>query len=516
MDIEEIQNATANWYSNLGYCQWEALPVSGSRPVGRYKHAAAVVAEKLYVCGGSRNGRHLSDIQVLDLTDLTWSPLKLTMERNPGDLDNGNLSTFPPTSGHDMIVWGKRLLIFGGLSRTKSGVLTVWFVDLDSRLCGLVETSGEVPVARRGHSVSLVGSKLILFGGEDNNRLLLNDVHILDLDTMTWHAAETTQPPPSPRYDHSAAVHAERYLLLFGGSSHSTCFNDLYVLDLQTMEWSEPEIRGDFATPRAGHCGVIIDENWFVVGGGDNRGGSLETLVLDMTRLAWSAVTRVGERHALASEGIRVCSALIGGEKYMITFGGYNGKYNNEVFVMRPKLRNPADPKIYQSPAAAAAAASVSAAYSIGSGKPSDTTKIADANGGVFKAKHPFQSSAVDSMAMQEEKRALETSLAEVRQEVSTLRAKVDDANSSHVELSKELLSVQAQVAAERSRCFKLEAQIAELQSMLQSLPSIEATVLSLRGQISALEKDVEQAAKIEKQGSRGVWQWFGGGASDA
>ena len=41
--------------------------------------------------------------------------------------------------------------------------------------------------------------------------------------------------PPSPRSDHAAAVHAERYLLIFGGGSHATCFNDLHVLDMQTV-----------------------------------------------------------------------------------------------------------------------------------------------------------------------------------------------------------------------------------------------------------------------------------------
>ena len=41
--------------------------------------------------------------------------------------------------------------------------------------------------------------------------------------------------PPSPRSDHAAACHAERYLLIFGGASHATVFNDLHVLDLQTV-----------------------------------------------------------------------------------------------------------------------------------------------------------------------------------------------------------------------------------------------------------------------------------------
>lgn len=40
--------------------------------------------------------------------------------------------------------------------------------------------------------MTLVGSRLIIFGGEDRSRKLLNDVHVLDLETMTWEAVETT------------------------------------------------------------------------------------------------------------------------------------------------------------------------------------------------------------------------------------------------------------------------------------------------------------------------------------
>jgi hypothetical protein len=41
--------------------------------------------------------------------------------------------------------------------------------------------------------------------------------------------------PPSPRSEHAAACFAERYLLIFGGGSHSTCFSDLHLLDTQTV-----------------------------------------------------------------------------------------------------------------------------------------------------------------------------------------------------------------------------------------------------------------------------------------
>uniref|UniRef100_A0A803N7P4 Acyl-CoA-binding domain-containing protein n=1 Tax=Chenopodium quinoa TaxID=63459 RepID=A0A803N7P4_CHEQI len=441
MDNGDQDVDVGTWFSNLLHDQWVTVPVAGRRPPGRYKHAAAVAGERLFISGGSRNGRHLSDIQVLDFTNTTWSSLKLPAASSAAENDS-LVQVFPATSGHHMIVWGQKLLLLDGHSKYSSCV-TVLILDLETQECGVMETIGEIPVAREGESVTLVGSKLIVFGGEDIHRKLLNDIYILDLDTMTWNKVEATQNPPSPRYDHAATVHAERYLLVFGGSSHSTCFNDLYVLDLETMEWSQPETRGDYVSPRAGHSGITVHGNWYIVGGGDNKSGALDTLVLDMTKLVWSVVTSVKPRDPLARKQLDSTKTE-----------------NTEVE---------------------------------GAGQKQDgfsgTTSVKDA------------------------KRLLELSLAEVREENSKLKGKIDEINSNHEELSKELASVQGQLISERSRCFKLEAQTAELQGMLESLPSVEAEVQSLRKEKFFTEQ-VEHNTAVQRQGSRGVWQWFSGGES--
>jgi len=88
---------------------------------------------------------------------------------------------------------------------------------------------------------------------------------------------------------------------------------------------------------------------------------------------------------------------------------------------MRPKIKQSVTRKIYQSPAAAAAAASVSAAYSIGSGK----------------TEYPSQEVSSHTDETKEAKRLLESSLAEVREENSMLQGKIDDLNSTYAELSK-------------------------------------------------------------------------------
>jgi len=213
------------------YDRWVLLrPAEGSsRPPARYKHAAEVVQDKLYVVGGSRNGRSLPGVQVFDFKTSKWSVLNPSRDSNQLNLENntGN-QPFPPLVGHSLVKWKNNLLVVAGNSRAaSSNKVSVWLIDVETNSWSAVDTYGKVPIARSGQSVSIVGSRLIMFGGEDNKRRLLSDLHVLDLETMIWEEVTTGKGGPAPRYDHSAAVYADHYILIFGGSSHSTCFSDL-------------------------------------------------------------------------------------------------------------------------------------------------------------------------------------------------------------------------------------------------------------------------------------------------
>lgn len=48
------------------------------------QHAAAVVDDKLYIIGGSRNGRYLSDVQVLSILVLSKSILSFIFYKFTG------------------------------------------------------------------------------------------------------------------------------------------------------------------------------------------------------------------------------------------------------------------------------------------------------------------------------------------------------------------------------------------------------------------------------------------------
>ncbi|GLJ04803.1 hypothetical protein SUGI_0003830 [Cryptomeria japonica] len=512
------------------YDWWVAPPLSGWRPTARYEHAAEVVQGKMYVIGGNHNGHYLNDVQVLDLKTMIWSKIEPKIDPDFVSNEASLQALLPPCAGHSLIRWGTKLLAVAGHTKDLSDTVTVRAFDTETHMWSILKSYGKAPLARGGQSVTLVGSLLVMFGGEDSRRHLLNDLNILDLETMTWDAIEAVGTPPAPRSDHTAAVYVDRYLLIFGGGSHSTCFNDLHVLDLQTMEWSHPQQPEDLVTPRAGHAGVTVGDRWYIAGGGDNKRGVSETLVLNMSKLVWSVVTTVQGRVPIASEGLSLVSTSINGEDILIAFGGYNGRYNNEVHILKPHYQGPPRPKILESPAAAAAAASVAAAYAV---PPLPPPPMPTSNGTIAaNSVDAVQDSKVREILMDNpkleplhqrnqeareriittlkcEKESLETKLLTIREENSSLRQGLTEAQTTHKELIKELQSVRDQLATEQSRCFKLEVDVVELQKKLLSLEALQKELELLRRQKAASDEAATRAA--QKQSSGGVWSWIAG-----
>ncbi|KAI4295172.1 hypothetical protein MLD38_040552 [Melastoma candidum] len=133
---------------------------------------------------------------------------------------------------------------------------------------------------------------------------------------MTWDEYACVGAPPSPRSEHTAAVHADRYLLIFGGGTHATCFNDLHILDLESVRLTRPVQKGQIPSPRAGHAGVTLGEKWFIVGGGDNKRGIAETIVLDMSTLTWSIGTSTKGHTPFPSEGLSLVASSVNGKMH--------------------------------------------------------------------------------------------------------------------------------------------------------------------------------------------------------
>ncbi|XP_062144005.1 acyl-CoA-binding domain-containing protein 4 [Alnus glutinosa] len=494
------------------YDQWIAAPISGQRPKARYEHGAAVVQDKMYIYGGNHNGRYLNDIQVLDLRCWTWS--KIEAKAGAESLESPSPVTFSPCAGHSLIPWENKLLSIAGHTKDPSESIQVKAFDLQSYTWSTLKTYGKAPVSRGGQSVILFGTSLVIFGGEDAKRTLLNDLHILDLETMTWDEIDAVGVPPSPRSDHAAAVHAERYLLIFGGGSHATCFNDLHVLDLQTMEWSRPMQQGEIPTPRAGHAGVTVGENWFIVGGGDNKSGVSETVVLNMSTLVWSVVTTVQGRVPIASEGLSLVVSSYNGEDILVSFGGYNGRYNSEVHVLKPSHKSTLQSKMIETPVPDTTNATRDAESEFDAGQEGKIREIVMDNVESEPVKSKGEQSNIHLVAtLKAEKEELESLLSKEKMHSIQLKQELSEAENRNTEVYKELQSVRGQLAAEQSRCFKLEVDVAELRQKLQTMETLQKELELLQRQKAASEQAALNAK--QKQGSGGVWGWLAGSPSD-
>ncbi|KAK6121125.1 hypothetical protein DH2020_045113 [Rehmannia glutinosa] len=520
------------------YDQWVGPPISGPRPKARYEHGAAVIDDKMYIFGGNHNGRYLNDLQVLNMRSWTWSKV---------EVQAGTTSC----AGHSLIPWDGKILSVAGHTKDPSETLQVKVFDLQTCTWSTLKTYGKPPVSRGGQSVTLVGMTLVIFGGQDAKRSLLNDLHILDLESMTWDEMDTVGVPPSPRSDHAAAVHADRYLLIFGGGSHATCFNDLHVLDLQTMEWSRPTQQGEIPSPRAGHAGVTIGENWFIVGGGDNKSGVSETVVLNMSTLVWSVVTTVQGRVPLASEGSSLVLSSYSGEDILVSFGGYNGRYNNEVNALKPSHKSTLQSKMMET----TVPDSVSAVQNVTNATRDESEFETGQEGKIReivmdnidaepKITNVEETNERLLAALKAEKEQLESSLTTEKMQTLKLKQELTDAETRNTDLYKELQSVRGQLAAEQSRCFKLEVciiseinadskayyqfvnfgtenekfiqrlywltvDVAELRQKLQTMETLQKELEILQRQKAASEQAALSAK--QRQSSGGVWGWLAG-----
>jgi len=137
--------------------------------------------------------------------------------------------------------------------------------------------TGEPPGHRYGHSSTVVGSQLFIFGGTDGHSLK-NSLYALDLGKFHWEnysiTAEGTRP--CHRYGHSGSSWLQQ-LIIFGGRTKLHHLNDIFVFSLDTCRWSQIECRGEVPA-RCNHSAVVHDAKLYVLGGEAEDGSSLRDL----------------------------------------------------------------------------------------------------------------------------------------------------------------------------------------------------------------------------------------------
>ncbi|MQM08219.1 hypothetical protein Taro_041075 [Colocasia esculenta] len=259
---------------------WLYPKVMGFNPSERWGHSACCSDGVVYVFGGCCGGLHFSDVLVLDLKKMVWSSLATTGQR-PGTRDS-----------HSAVLIGHRMIVLGGTNGQKK-VNDLHILDLRTKEWSRPHCKGDPPSPRESHTATVIGEdRLVIFGGSgEGEGNYLNDVHILDLKTMTWTSPDVKGDLPVPRDSHTAVAIGNQ-LFVYGGDCGDRYHGEVDVLEMETLIWSRLIVHGSSPGVRAGHAAV----NVYIIGGvGDKRYYS-DVWVLDVSTCSWSQLDVRGQQ----------------------------------------------------------------------------------------------------------------------------------------------------------------------------------------------------------------------------
>lgn len=98
---------------------------------------------------------------------------------------------------------------------------------------------------RAGHTATLVGKKIYVFGGRNGN-IFYNDVWVFDTETEQWQLLQA-HASISPRAYHTATLVGDCELWIIGGSDKVIMYGDVHIFNIKTLEWKTPATKGPLA-----------------------------------------------------------------------------------------------------------------------------------------------------------------------------------------------------------------------------------------------------------------------------
>ncbi|CAJ0760544.1 4478_t:CDS:2 [Entrophospora sp. SA101] len=99
--------------------------------------------------------------------------------------------------------------------------------------------TGAIPIDRRVHrAVGTNDNKIIIYGGCNKDYSInYSDLIVLDTTTLQWTAPATQGTPPPPMYAHTMTMVGTNVIIAFGFISGFDTTQDIYILDSTNYTW---------------------------------------------------------------------------------------------------------------------------------------------------------------------------------------------------------------------------------------------------------------------------------------
>lgn len=239
---------------------WNVSGPSARGPSPRYSHTAVAVGSLVYCFGGfNADLRWLDDLYALDTERRRWVWLP----------ERGTKPS--PRAAHSCVKYGSKLVFFGG--NDGMGLYNdLHTFDTKTNEWERVDVAGSSPAPRTGHGAAVLGDRMFVFGGTTGlGGDTYNDLYVLDMASWAWYRPSFEGTPPEPRGGHSCTMIGDQ-LFVFGGNNNHRSFNDVHILDTQRMAWSRPSDAGAVPSMRAGHAATAVGSCLVAFGGGSPEG----------------------------------------------------------------------------------------------------------------------------------------------------------------------------------------------------------------------------------------------------
>eukprot|EP00741_Cyanophora_paradoxa_P014918 tig00020830_g14392.t1 len=174
---------------------------------------------------------------------------------------------------HSATTVGSSIFLFGGWDGQGKMYGQLFIFNTDTMTWREPMTTGSPPEPRYAHSATLVGKKLYIIGGTDDPEIeeglnVFSEIHVLDTETMAWSRVASTGEAPQNAIWHTVNVVGTK-LLAFGGGPYGSKKKSigLNILDTETMTWSVPKTYGVAPIKRFGHTTTLVGARILMFGG---------------------------------------------------------------------------------------------------------------------------------------------------------------------------------------------------------------------------------------------------------
>ncbi|KAI7900069.1 uncharacterized protein BX663DRAFT_477289 [Cokeromyces recurvatus] len=200
------------------------IQTSGDNIVGIWRPSFVKVDQQLYAFGGG-GGNVTDDLHCLDLITMRWKSIQ-------------NVIGTPPSSryGHTMTRWKNTMIVFGGCNENQDYCGDVYIFDIKTSAWYQPTIKNSI-TARYLHSAIVYKDKLIIYGGfarSSECTYVLDDICILDLNEMIW----TKYNHMPPRYNHSATLIGHKMYIFAGKDEQGSTVSDLFMVNLSKLPFT--------------------------------------------------------------------------------------------------------------------------------------------------------------------------------------------------------------------------------------------------------------------------------------